>query len=179
MSSYSFYGVPNELYYRQHDRTDELNQRVQERQFPDSPLAPNFSPRPVLSKYSRFPIFDRHMPNHIPIEEVAMHSVETNFNPATRLGPVSTYMKLVDLETDLRQQNVALQKGAPQGIYVPSSTSDLYQVVVPSRKSENPHPLLQEVEISATSAQAFMENVPIGKDTFHNHTRTQLRSKEK
>jgi len=42
-------GVHREIIVSQHERTDELNQRIGSRQFSDTPLEPNFSPRPLLN----------------------------------------------------------------------------------------------------------------------------------
>jgi hypothetical protein len=60
--------LPKYLYQGQFDRTDELNNRILERNEPDKPLAPNFSPRPVLTKYSHFPMLDSRMPATVPIK---------------------------------------------------------------------------------------------------------------
>ena len=45
-------GVHREIIVSQHERTDELNQRIGSRQFSDTPLEPNFSPRPLSTKYN-------------------------------------------------------------------------------------------------------------------------------
>ena len=48
--------LPTYLYYGQNERVDELNARILERDVPDTQLAPNFSPRPVPTKYAVFPM---------------------------------------------------------------------------------------------------------------------------
>lgn len=169
------YGVPSGILYGQNERVDELNDRIQSRQFSDKPLAPNFSARPLMSKYSHFPIFERREPTEEPIRPVSIHDVNTNFSPATHNAPPRGYFENVNLESSLRNQHVALQRGAPQSVYVPSSSSELYQVRVPSTPGPNPHPNLFQNDSFSTSRQ---NHVPkhIGNDTFHNHTRTQLRA---
>ena len=168
----SLYGVPTGVSYGQNERVDELNDRLQSRQFSDKPLAPNFSGRPVLTKQSRFQILDRRAPFQEQIISMEPHNVETNFSPATHRGPPSTFFTHVDVESGLRNQTVALQRGSIQSVYVPDSTSDLYKVHVPSSIGPNPHPGL-------SASQSFREtrhmNHNIGRDVFNNHTRTQLR----
>jgi len=40
-------------------RTEELNERVSNRNIPSEPLQPQFDIRPLSTKYSMMPIFDR------------------------------------------------------------------------------------------------------------------------
>ena len=133
--------LPNYLSYGQNERVDELNARILERDVPDKTLAPNFSPRPVTTKYALFPMLDSRMPSTTPIEHNYNYSITTNFTPPLmKKGPVSGFINHVQIESDLRNQGAALQKGADQGVYVPSSDSDLYKVYVPSKPSVQPHP---------------------------------------
>jgi len=168
----SLYGVPTGVSYGQNERVDELNDRLHARQFSDKPLAPNFSGRPVQTKNSRFQIMDHRAPFQEQILNVEHHNVETNFSPATHRGPPSTFFTNVDVESGLRNQTVALQKGSIQSVYVPDSTSDLYRVNVPTSIGPNPHP---ELFVSQTFRETRTMDNNIGKDVFNNHTRTQLR----
>ncbi len=168
------YGTVKGLHYGQNERVDELNERIQSRQFSDKPLAPNFSRRPATTRYSIFPIADRIAPAEEPIRPVAYHTVDGNFNPASR-APPATFLQSIDVESGLRNQTVAKQR-APQSIYVPSSNSDLYKVRIPSRVGPMPHPtLFSHSQISSTSRENMIRNTAIGKDLFNNNTRTQLR----
>ena len=84
------------------------------------------------------------------------------------------YFDNVAVESQLRNQYFALQSGANQGTYIPSSQSDLYNVSVPS--SSNPvtqpfpdlftRPIYQNTRIVVPG---------VGDDQFFNNTRTQLR----
>ena len=172
----TLYGVPNGLLIGQQARVDELNERMVARQFPDKPLAPNFSSRPLMSKYSHFPIIERRAPTEEPINAVPIHNVHTNFSPATQNGPPRGYLVNVDLESDLRNQSVALQRCSTQATYVPSSNSDLYKVEVPSVARQSSHPTLfaSNYETYKTFRQDYLP-ASIGSDFFNNHTRTQLR----
>jgi hypothetical protein len=107
------------------------------------------------------------------------YSLETNFTPPVMsVGPVSGFINNVNTESTLRNQFFALQKGADQSVYIPSSNSDLYKVTVVSRPEEQPYPLLFEngIVIDKSLHSNIRNNPHIGKDTFHNYTRTQLRN---
>lgn len=179
-STNSMYGVvPNGVvYYGQFDRLREINERVSNRNIPDHALPPNFDPRPVLTKYALFPMLDNRMPPTVPIESNLGYSLETDFTPPVmKTGPVSGYNNHVDTENQLRNQYFALQKGAPQGVYVPSSNSDLYKVEVVSRPSVQPYPLLfSQTVLDQRPHPNMVASSQIGRDTFSNNTRTQLRN---
>ena len=170
-------GLPDGLERGQFERTDELNHRILDRNEPQYPLPPNFSSRPVLSKYSRFPILDARMPANVNIESNYNYSLETNYTPPlNKIGPPSGFINNVAIETDLFNIGNALQKGAGQHIYVPSSQSDLYKVIVPSAPSVQPHPGLFEKSSFSQSAHPNVCSAPhVGNDMFRNNTRTQLR----
>lgn len=167
-------GVHQGVSYGQFDRINELNSRLSERHFPDSPLEPNFDPRPVPTKYSLFPIINR----RAPVRESAIpyigYNVNVNFNPGSSKAPRSG--NNVDLETVLRNQHFALQHGADQNVYIPQSNSDLYKTSVVSRPSEQPYPLLFSNMQFSSSPHPNVANSIIGRDDFCNHTRTQLRN---
>jgi hypothetical protein len=169
-------GVIDGVYYGQLDRLDELNHRISDRNKPDFNLAPNFDPRPVQTKYVLFPAYDYRKPSNVPIQHEIRHQSEVNFYPGNSRGPPSTFFVNVDVETDLRNQNIALQHGASRGVYVPSSNSDLYKVSVVSRPTNQPHPELFRRQQYYTHVPESLEQSKIGIDRFYNHTRTQLRN---
>ena len=169
-------GIIQGFFNGQQDRVDELNRRIQSRQFPDNALRPNFDPRPVPTKYAVFPIIDRRTPASLPIETNYLD--DYGFSPATQNGPAKTYLQNIDVETVLRNQTVALQRGAAQGVFVPSSNSDLYRVSLPRPSVEvsQPFPNLFNSSSFSNPASNVVSNQPIGKSTFFNHTRVQLRN---
>lgn len=170
-------GVQVGVIYGQHDRVDELNDRIQNRQFSDKPLAPNFSSRPIGSKYSRYGIVDRRAPYEEYIIQMDVHNLQSNFSPATHRGPPATMLQNIDMESALRNQNVAYQRNAIQSVYVPNSTSELYNVRVPSTPGPNPHPsLFNHPPTQSVQRETDVRNMNIGKDLFNNSTRTQLRA---
>jgi hypothetical protein len=170
------FGLHEGISYGQNERVDELNTRITDRHFPDSPLAPNFDPRPVPTKYSRFPIVNRRKFSNTYIRPMVNHVVELNFNPATRNGPPNGYLANVDVETILTNRTVALQHGADQGVYIPSSNSDMYKVSVVSRPSDQPFPNLFKNPPLTTYINPKLEKNGIGKNYFDNNTRVQLRN---
>lgn len=169
----------NTLYYAKDTRVEELNDRLFHRNQPDQPLPPNFDPRPVPTKYSRFPVLDQRMPTTIPIESNFNYSLEQSFAPAVmKNGPVNGFIKNVNMESELRNQYFALQRGADQACYVPSSTSDMYRVNLSTsttRNEEQVFPLLFENPSFSQDVHPNLVDQRIGKDTYYNHTRTQNR----
>lgn len=165
-------GFPESLYYGQFDRVNELNDRLGSRQFPDIALQPNFDPRPLQTKYTFAPSYPK---ASLPIQRNLDYVVELNFNPGTARAPPQGFLNNIDKETILRNQVFSLQHGADQGVYVPSSNSDLYKTTVVSKPGEpQPYPqLFSRPQFSATENP--VEGTKIGKSIFFNHTRTQLR----
>lgn len=165
--------------FGQNERVEQLNDRISFRNMPDMPLEPNFDPRPVSTKYALFPIIDRRTPTNTMIMPFPNYILQHNFNPGDSKGPVSGFLGKVGLESELRNQNFALQRGAGQNVFVPSSNSDLYHVTVPKRSSqtfdEATHPFLFTTFDKRAFANNSFTEQPIGKDVFYNHTRTQLR----
>jgi hypothetical protein len=172
-------GLPQYLYYGQNERVDELNDRMATRHFPDSPLQPNFDPRSVPTKYAHFPIINRRKPMNEPVVPYLDYNQSVNFNPGSQRAPPSGYMNNVEIENQLRNQYFALQHGADQGTYIPSSDSDLYRVSVPmgSLQEEQPFPnMFVKGQFTTNVSPLFNGGSDIGKDQLYNHTRTQLRN---
>ena len=103
------------------------------------------------------------------------YNMKINFNPGTQNGPISGYINNIDTETVLRNQTIALQR-SDQAVYIPSSTSDLYNVTVISKPTEQTHPLLFEKPAFDNTLHPNVANSNIGRDKLFNHTRTQLRN---
>ncbi len=172
-------GVHRKVIIGQFERQDEINDRIKSRHFSDYPLEPNFSPRPVSTKYSLLPIMAKNSNPEptVRIKPAFEHIVEMNFNPATRNAPFKGYARNIDTETILRNQTMALQN-ASQNVYVPSSNSDMYKVHVSySNHVEQPYKHLFDKPSFTQGVHPNLLNAgaKIGKDRFLNSTRTQLR----
>lgn len=175
--NYLIHGTHHGLQVGQNERTDELNRRLESRHFPDIGLAPCFDPRPLSTKYAtHFPIVNSRKESIVKIKPSPVHYVELNFNPGTQRAPPSGFIENVDVETSLRNQTVALQHGAHQGVYVPSSLSDLYNTNVYGRQEQQTHPTLFEKQHYTTRIPSKLQQYGIGANVIFNHTRTQLRS---
>ena len=152
-------------------RVDLNNQRIYGRNIPSQILQPYISVRPVMTKYSLMPIVDPRAPVNVPMEQLPIYNQEQIFNPGTA-APWSGYASNVNVESDLRNQIFALQK-CSQSVYVPSSSSDLYQFGFKTTKQEvQPFPNLFANE-QFNQFNPNPENV--GHDVFYNSTRQQLK----
>jgi len=165
------------ILYGQNERVDELNDRILGRFQPDMQLQPNINFRAVPTKYSHFPVIDRIKQANVPIVSVPYYSMETNFTPSTSRGPVDGYFSNVNTESTLRNQYFALQHGAPQGEFIPSSQSDLYEVKmsIPTRIESQPYPGLFNRFQNDPYAKERNVDSKIGAERFFNNTRVQMR----
>lgn len=167
-------GAIQGLWQGQQSRLNELDSRLAERQFPDYPLQPNFNFRPVPTKYAYLPVIDRRARPQVPIVNHGIYNTATDFSPATSNGPVASYLANIDLETVLQNRHVALQHGADQCVYVPSSNSDLYGFAAVGRQEDmGERAMIFDKHSLATRGSDIARQV--GQDRFHNNTRTQLR----
>ena len=123
----------------------QTNQRIYSRNVPSQMLQPYIDVRPVMTKYSYFPIVDPRKNINVPLQQMPTYNVHQTFNPGNRQAPWSGYATNVNIESELRNQIYALQK-CSQSVYVPSSTSDLYNYHFQTKTQPNPHDLLFQNE---------------------------------
>jgi len=168
------HGVVEGVSYEQNERVDELNSRISSRYFSDIPLEPNYAPRPVPTKYSVFPVMARVKPVQEARLNYPQFDTASNFYPGTQNGPPTGYFKNVDAEMILRNQVFALQN-SDQTVYVPSTKSDLFNVTVISSPQTQPYPLLFTQNQFDNGTHPNLASNKLGKETFFNHTRNQLR----
>jgi len=174
--SQNILGIPSGVAYGQYERVDEINSRLSSRNIPDSPLEPHYDIRPVQTKRTVFPIVKNARSMTEPKLPYPEHNTMNNFNPGNDRGPTRGITQNIDVETVLRNQTYALQHGASQSIYVPSSSSELYNVSVVSRPSVQPHLDLFATRTFANEVHPNLVDTNIGNNRFFNHTRTQLRN---
>ena len=101
-------GIPFGVFVGQHDRTDELNDRIFKRNIPTLELEPNFDPRPVSTKYSTLPLIDHRKEANIPIINQGCYNSEEVFYPGTTKPHYCGFATNVDKESTLRNQFFAL-----------------------------------------------------------------------
>ena len=152
------------------ERTQELNDRIYNRNLPSSELQMHFAPRSVSTKYATMPIVNPRKKSVVPIKIQPTYQTTQTFNPGSA-GPWAGFASKVDDESKLRSQFFALQK-CEQSEYVPSSTSDLYEVAVTSRPVTQTHPLL----FQSNNMAPFNPNpCNLGNNFLYNHTRQQVK----
>jgi hypothetical protein len=150
----------------------ETNTRIYDRNVPSQLLQSYIDVRPVSTKYSLLPIVDPRAKPSVPYIDRPTYRVSTTFNPGNRGAPWSGYSSHVNVESELRNQVYALQK-CSQAVYVPSSTSDLYDKKIFSHSNKDqPFPYLFETE-RFSDFNPNVENV--GQHTFLNNTRMEYR----
>ena len=173
-----------------HERLQQLNDRMYQRNFPSQELQTNFSPRSTPTRQCLFPMVDNHMPSDTQIKKNPNYNMANQFNPGTN-APWSGYMTSVDNESRMRNLFAANQPAA-QSKYIPSSTSDLYNYNI-QQEIINAHrqqfPLIEQPASDITTAQPYprlfetpkfapfdANEYGLGMDTFENHTRQQVRN---
>jgi hypothetical protein len=181
-NSFNMNEVPCGILYSNDDRLEELNHRIHKRMIPDSNirLTANFDIRGAPTRNCLvFPILD--MKQNITQSQNSDYDFENSFAPIQKNAPFINFARKVDTESNLRSQIYALQHGAEQSVYVPSSNSELYKVSLPISSDNTVQPFLglfnQNSQFKTTSND-FINSNAIGRDTFYNHTKTQLRMSE-
>jgi hypothetical protein len=166
------FGVVNKLYICNQERARQLNDRISDRNIPSAPLQPQYSMRPVLSKYSVMPILDQRATPSVSMGSFPVFNPEQTFNPGNAQAPWSGFSSSVNTESILRNQVFALQN-CERAYYVPSSKSDMYNVRVPEKYVEQPHPDL-------FNRQQFCNHNPnehnLANKFFNNSTRTDVKN---
>lgn len=166
------FGVVNGCYTCKYNQVDENNERISERNIPSASLRPEYSIRPVSTKYSLMPILDQRRKVNVPLHNYQNFNVDTVFNPGNAQAPWAGFANNVNTESTLRNQFFALQK-CEQSEYVPSSKSDLYQTKIDYKPIKQTHPLLFERQ----DFEDFNPNVHnLGYEFFNNSTRSQLKN---
>ena len=140
-------------------RTEELNNRISERNLPSNPLQAQFDIRPTSTKYACMPIFDR---RSIPTESLSMPIIQNTLVPGVSShGPWDGFASNINTESQLRSQCYPLQRGYTTTCFIPSSQSELYHYIVQDEISsqytqpQQPHQLLFE------SVELISDNIPI------------------
>jgi len=75
----------------------ETNTRIYDRNVPSQMLQPYLDVRPVMTKYSYFPIVDPRKPITVPIEQLPIFNINKTFNPGNTTSPWSGFINTLDL----------------------------------------------------------------------------------
>lgn len=152
--------------------SNELNERIYNRNLPSGPLQPYLSVRPVMTKYSIMPIVDPRAPIKTKMVQMPTYNISKTFNSGNTQSPWSGFATNINKESELRNQVYAIQH-CSKSKYIPSSSSDLYTYNIPSNSGfQQPfNHLFREDKF-----QPFNPNSEgVGKQYLNNHTRNQLR----
>tara|TARA_B100000963_G_scaffold4346_2_gene3343 strand:- start:1749 stop:2288 length:540 start_codon:yes stop_codon:yes gene_type:complete len=147
------------------------NDKLYGRNVPSFFIQPNIDFRPISTKYSYFQIEDEYAKSNEKIKILNDYDPKNVFFPGDSKPPFSYFARNVDTETDLRNQFMALQK-ADQAVYVPSSTSDLYNSISNvSSRNEDKEPNFYKL----TDNEKYQNHSKISQfrenSLFHNNTR--------
>lgn len=155
-------------------RTEDINNRISERNQPSSQLQPQYGIRSVSTKYAMMPIFDRRAIPTVSIQTEPTYDICTTFNPGTAQAPWSGFACNINNESMLRNQFFALQRGAGQAAYIPPKNSNMYEHTIPQSANQ-----IQQPFPSLFEKQTFEEFNPCpygnGTNFFENCTRQQIK----
>ena len=156
---------------------EETNTRIYDRNIPSQMLQPYIDVRPVMTKYSYFPIVDPRKNNSVPLTVQPTFNPHAVLNPGNTTSPWSGFASNVNTESELRNQIYALQK-CSQSVYVPSSKSDLYNYGFTPKPTPQSHSLLFEKD-SFSQFNPNPDSKTVGAEMFFNSTRVQVRDMTK
>ena len=151
----------------------ETNSRIYDRNIPSQMLQPYLDVRPVMTKYSYFPIVDPRREIKVPLVQMPTYNVHKVFNPGNTESPWSGFASQINTESELRNQIYALQK-CSQATYVPNSRSDLYTYNFKTQTTAQPHNLLFRAE-KFSDFNPNPDPEIIGSNIFMNSTRCQVK----
>ena len=152
----------------------QTNNRIYDRNIPSQMLQPYVDVRPVLTKYSYFPIVDPRKPINVPLTQMPTYNVHKVFNPGNTQSPWSGFASNINTESELRNQIFALQSCA-QAAYIPKSNSNLYNVYWDNKnKQHQPFPdLFANQQFCPINPNPNQNK--IGYAVFNNATRQQTK----
>ena len=155
-------------------RTNATNLRTFERNIPSGILQPYLDARPCSTKYTTLSVIDPRKVIKTPLIQRATFNPQQTFNPGNDTAPWAGYASKVNLESELRNQVYALQSSS-QSIYVPGSSSSLYNVKWENKKiMEQPfNDLFKTQQFNSFNPNPYSET--IGYEIFNNATRQQLK----
>jgi hypothetical protein len=160
---------------QEHHHDMVINERLQQRLFTSKYIQPNLGFSSSSTRQTMFPVLENRQKIDEPMRDYEGYAVQTSINSMTANAPPATYLANIDIETSLQNRVFALQS-SPNSVYVPNSTSDLYNVHVEQGQwPSQPHGLLFETRRELRTRENAISR-KIGTELFSNHTRTQLRA---
>ena len=143
---------------------NDINKKIFARNVPSNTLEIQLSSRSKSTKYDLNPSKNTDYSDN---QTYLNYNIEHTFNPGNSKGPLSGYATRVNDESILKNQIHSLQR-SPQGVWVPESTSDLYQNKMVEKKSD----------LLVFKKDNFNDFNPdsnkLQKSYWNNHTRNEL-----
>ena len=167
-------GVVNGVFYCQQERTQELSDRIYDRNTTSAPIKMSYSIRPAQTRRVHMPILDTRKEATVPCQQKPTYNTDTMFPPATSL-PFNGYQANIDVETRLRDTIFPLQ-ACPQADFIPGSHSDMYNSSYLVAESRPVHMTNQLLFTQERFAPFNPNTCNTGFKLFNNHTRVQIRN---
>ena len=127
----------------------------------------NLGIRPIPTKYGYKPILSTPLKNNVPIQHYPTFNVDKDYLPGNKQGPWDGFASHINDESKLKNMFFANTK-AQQGVYIPSSNSDLYQpTTVKGREHEKqtfPY-LFNDSLLTSTTSNVYKENKLFNNDS--------------
>ena len=158
------------------ERHDTINKRYLMRNIPSRPLQPYLDVRPVMTKYTTFPVIDKRRKATVEINQQPIYTPESVFNPGTSVAPWCGFATNVGTESELRNQTHQYSY-SDRIVYVPSSKSDMYSYEwtkkTHSNQNTNPHVGLQHTGMNniSNNLKNTQSNDYLGTHVFYNSSR--------
>ena len=144
------------------ERTDEINNRIFNRNIPYEQMQPVFDIKSQPTKYVKLPIIDNHTQN--------TNITDTVFS--SKKNKWTEFSSNINKESTLRNQIYPLNNSTTSH-YIPDSKSDLYNTTINSYSNDS-----QPFKDLFTEQRfdAFNPNIAnLGQSILNNHTRQQLK----
>lgn len=167
------FGIVKEFFSTNHEGQKQINDASFKHCVINQPsiIEARFSNRPAPTRYVKMPVID--VKNYVNKDEnKIIASNNLNYLPATEKGPWNSYMSNIDIETNLRNQNIK-NSNCDNKLYIPSSKSDLYNskhIVNNTGVNTNKHHLLFKEQ---THNPVNRNKFNLQDNLFNNNTRVQ------
>lgn len=170
--SASLPSLPDGIFYGQYESHDYINRQIYQRFLVDNIVRPTIDIRSLPTRNTLYPTTDNRQ-IYKP-RDYQKYDARENFAPIQTKGPFEGFK--VNDETILRNQYFALQHGADQGVYVPSSDSDLYKVTVENGGDAIMQPFPNLFYVPRMTTEPPPKELINNQNMFFNNTKAQLKS---
>ena len=163
----------HDVYYCQMNRTQQLSDRLYQRNIPSHQMGQAYFSRPIDTYATVMPILDCHKKSTVTKAEFPPYSQTKIFNPG-QAAPFEGYTNNVDVESTLHNMFNPVQK-CVQGKYVPGTNSEIYNTIRP--RTSNPVKMTNKLLFKQENFNAFNPNqCNLGYKLFDNHTTQQTKN---